>query len=119
MADGVRAQASGVRAEALAEQALLAEGWRILGRRVRTPCGELDLVAEAAGLLAFIEVKHRASLGEAASALGRRQRLRLLAAAEFWLAANPGQGAAGIRFDVMLVDGAGLVRRIADAFRAE
>lgn len=89
----------------------------MLARRARTPAGEIDLVAERDGLLAFIEVKARPSFAEAAFALGTRQRARLLAAAECWLAANPGHGAAGMRFDVFLVAADGAVRRIADAFR--
>jgi putative endonuclease len=107
----------GRRAEDRAADALAAEGWQVLAHRARTPAGELDLVAERDGLLAFVEVKARASLAEAAFALGPRQRARLVAAAEAWLGANPGRGAAGVRFDVMLVDAAGRVRRIADAFR--
>lgn len=106
-------------AEAAAAHALEAEGWTVLGRRVRTEAGEIDLVAERAGLLAFIEVKRRARLSDAAFALGPRQRARLVAAAEILLAANPGWGTTGVRFDVMLVDAAGTVRRIADAFRIE
>lgn len=107
----------GLQAEDAAVAALAAEGWQVLGRRVLTPAGELDLVAERAGLLAFIEVKARPSLAEAAHALGPRQRARLLAAAECWLAEHPGHGAAGMRFDVLLVAVDGTVRRIADAFR--
>ena len=114
-ARGFRAQAAGRAAEALAEAALV--GWTMLGRRVRTPAGELDLVAERDGLLAFIEVKARPSLRDAAFALQPRQRARLAAAAECWLAANPGHGAAGMRFDVMLVAADGTVRRIANAWR--
>lgn len=91
----------------------------ILARRLRTPVGELDLVAERDGLLAFAEVKRRKTLGEAAASLGPRQRARLLAAAGAALAENAGWGRAGVRFDVLLVDAAGRVRRIADAFRAE
>jgi putative endonuclease len=75
------------------------------------------LVAERGGLLAFVEVKARPSLTEAAFALGPRQRARLTAAAECWLAEHPGHGAAGIRFDVLLVAADSTVRRIADAFR--
>lgn len=89
----------------------------MLARRIRTPAGELDLVAERDGLLAFIEVKARPSLRDAAFALGQRQRARLLAAAECWLAEHPGYGTAGMRFDVLLVAADGTVRRIADAFR--
>ena len=114
---GARADRTGRDAEAAAEAALVADGWQVLARRVRTAAGELDLVAERAGLLAFIEVKARPSLSEAAFALGTRQRARLIAAAEAWLAGNPGHGAAGMRFDVLLVAADGKVRRIADAFR--
>ncbi len=89
----------------------------MLARRARTGAGEIDLVAERGGLLAFVEVKARPSLAEAAAALGPRQRARLAAAAECWLAENPGHGAAGVRFDVLLVAADGAVRRVADAFR--
>lgn len=114
---GRRAEASGRDAEAIAAGALAREGWAVLARRARTPAGEIDLVAERDGLLAFVEVKARPSLSEAAHALGPRQRARLTAAAECWLAANPGYGAAGMRFDVVIVAADGTARRIADAFR--
>ncbi len=86
---------------------------------MRTGAGEIDLVAELDGLLAFIEVKARPDLAGAAAALGHRQRARLLAAADAALAQHPGWGRAGVRFDVVLVDAAGQVRRITDAFRLE
>ena len=114
---GARAEVTGRDAEDAAVEALARDGWSVLARRARTPAGELDLVAEQGGLLAFVEVKARPSLAEAASALGPRQRARLIAAAECWLAENPGRGAAGIRFDVLLVSTDGAVRRVADAFR--
>ena len=90
----------------------------MLARRLRTPAGEIDLVAERDGLLAFVEVKARPTLSGAAASLGARQRARLLAAAEIALAQNPFWGSAGIRFDVLIVDAQERVRRIADAFRA-
>lgn len=114
---GVRAEAAGRTAEDAAAASLAREGWTVLERRARTPAGELDMVAERDGLLAFIEVKARPSLREAAFALGPRQRARLVAAAECWLAAHPGHGPAGMRFDLLLVAADGAVRRIADAFR--
>ncbi len=116
---GTRAQAQGVGAETAACAALAAAGWHIHARRLRTPAGEIDVVAERDGLLAFVEVKRRPTLAEAAWSLGARQRARLLAAADIVLAANPGWGAAGVRFDVIVVDDAGQVRRIVDAFRLE
>ena len=106
-------------AEAAAEAALAADGWTVLARRLRTAAGEVDLVAERAGLLAIIEVKRRPTLADAAVALGLRQQARLLAAAEIIMGEHPEWGRAGMRFDLLLVDGAGRVRRIADAFRQE
>lgn len=115
---GVLADRAGRDAEAIARAALVAEGWTILAERARTPAGELDLVAERSGLLAFIEVKARPSLREAAFALTPRQQVRLQAGADIWMARNPGHGAAGVRFDVILVAADGTARRVADAFRA-
>ena len=40
----------------------MARGYRILARRFRTPHGEIDIVARRGGLIAFVEVKARASL---------------------------------------------------------
>ncbi len=118
-AKGLRANAQGLDAEALACAALIAGGWTIHARRLRTQAGEIDAVAERDGLLAFVEVKCRPTLAGAAVSVSARQQARLLAAAEILLAEHPGWGAAGVRFDVMLVDAAGRVRRIADAFRRE
>ena len=116
---GKAAQALGVVAEQAACTALEHEGWVVLARRLRTAAGEIDIVAERDGLLAFVEVKARPDLHSAAVALGPRQRARLLAAGEVALAEHPGWGRTGVRFDVLLVDAAGRVRRIADAFRLE
>jgi putative endonuclease len=116
---GRAAQARGVMAEQAACTALEDDGWLVLARRLRTAAGEIDVVAEREGLLAFIEVKARPDLLTAAAALGPRQRARLLAAGEIALADHPEWGRAGVRFDVLLVDDAGRVRRIADAFRLE
>jgi putative endonuclease len=116
---GRRAQARGVDTEVAAGAALARDGWTVHARRVHTASGEIDLVAEKDGLLAIIEVKSRPTLADAAAALTTRQRARLIAAAEILLAEHPDWGANGVWFDVMVVDGAGAVRRIADAFRAE
>jgi len=115
---GGQAHARGLAAEAAACAALERDGWTIRARRFRTEAGEIDVLAEQGGLLAIVEVKARASLADAAAALAPRQQARLVAAAALALAAHPDWGRAGVRFDVLLVDAAGTVRRIADAFRA-
>jgi putative endonuclease len=116
---GALAYALGVDAEDAACAALARDGWTVLARRLRTPAGEIDAVAEKDGLLAIVEVKARPTLAGAAVSLSTRQRARLLVAAEILLAEHPDWGRAGVRFDVLLVDAAGAVRRIADAFRLE
>ncbi len=114
---GKIAYSAGLAAEDQACAALAADGWTILGRRLRTAAGEIDAVAEKDGLLAIVEVKHRPRFAEAAVALTDRPQARLLAACDLILATHPGWGQAGVRFDVLLVDGLGRVRRVADAFR--
>jgi putative endonuclease len=109
----------GLAAEDAACAALAADGWTIHARRLRTEAGEIDAVAEKAGLLAIIEVKCRPTLTEAAWALTRRQQSRLVGACNLILQQNPTWGANGVRFDVLLVDTLGRVRRVADAFRSD
>ena len=76
-------------------------------------------MAEKAGILSIIEVKSRQTLAKAAVALTMRQQSRLVGACEIILARHPEWGVNGVRFDVMVVDPSGQVRRIADAFRSD
>jgi putative endonuclease len=114
-----RAHDRGLASEAAAESALRQDGWNILGRRLRTRSGEIDIVAEKDGLLAFLEVKARPTLAGAAYALSPKQCARILSAAELLLADHPEWQPTGVRFDVLLVDQIGRVRRVVDAFRRE
>jgi len=75
--------------ELVAAATLMAKGYRILGRRVRTPHGEIDLVAVRGKRLAFVEVKRRATRLEGEAALTPRQAIRISRAAEFWVSRNP------------------------------
>jgi putative endonuclease len=72
----------------VAAAVLMGKGYRILGRRVRTPYGEIDLVAVRRRRLAFVEVKHRATRLEAEAAVSARQAGRIAQAAEFWVSRN-------------------------------
>jgi putative endonuclease len=116
---GQAAYANGLAAEDAACAALIRDGWIIHARRLRTKAGEVDAVAEKAGVLSIIEIKLRPSLAEAAIALTVRQQSRLVASCEIILAEHPEWGSSGVRFDVVLVNPAGQMRRIADAFRPE
>ena len=106
-------------AETAARAALIGEGWTILAQRLRTEAGEIDMVAAKPDMLAIVEVKARRTLADAALALGQRQRARLLSAAEIVLAQHPEWAREAMRFDLIVVNAGGIVRRIADAFRME
>jgi putative endonuclease len=69
----VAAEARGRRAERIAAWYLRMKGWRIIGTRVRTPVGEVDIVARRLRTTAFVEVKTRgtpAELGHAVDSTG-------------------------------------------------
>jgi len=77
-----RAERGGRRAERLAAWWLRLKGWHILAVRARTPVGEVDLIARRGHVLAFIEVKARATEADAALALDEFRLRRVLRAAE-------------------------------------
>ena len=92
--------------EMWAEQFLRAKGYRILERNLRTSLGELDLVAEDAGVLVFVEVKARATaaFGGALLAVDRRKQAKLVRLAAQYLAQRH-LSDKPCRFDVVLVQG--------------
>jgi putative endonuclease len=63
------AEKRGRTGETLAALYLRLKGYRILARRVRTPVGEIDLIAEKSGVIAFVEVKARTQADTALSAV--------------------------------------------------
>ncbi len=96
------AEEAGRRGERLAGWWLRLKGWQILDRRVRTPAGEVDLIARRGALIAFVEVKTRRSAAELDAAIDERRLARVAAAAELLM---PRYATAGedIRIDVILL----------------
>lgn len=82
--------------ERLAVQHLLAKGYSIRELNFRTCEGEIDIIAENEGTLAFVEVKTRRGLkfGTAAEAINPTKQRRLVA-----LAAAYGQQQDGVRLE--------------------
>jgi putative endonuclease len=108
--------------EEVAVEALRAEGYRIVERNVRLRRGELDVIAEEAGELVFVEVKTRRSstYGTPAESVGPRKRHALAQLAAGYLARR-GLGNRACRFDVVEVwvdaSGSQRVEILRDAFR--
>ena len=110
------AERRGRGAERLAAALLRAKGYRILARRFRSPAGEIDLVAARGRVLAFVEVKRRRDLAEAAESVTAKGRARIARAAEHFLLRHPQWADHDLRFDAILV-GRFLPRHLRDAWR--
>ena len=108
----------GHRAEALAALMLRCKGYRILARRFVSPAGEIDLVVKRGKLVAFVEVKARASLDAAAESVRHAQRARIVRAAEAFLARRPDLMNHDMRFDAVLIAPGRLPRHLISAFDA-
>jgi len=114
------AERRGRSSETLAALLLTLKGYRVLGRRIKTHAGEIDLIARApSGVVCFVEVKSRAALAQAAEALGMRQQERIARAAELYLARRPGLAAKGVRFDMVMLAPRAWPKHIRDAWRPE
>jgi len=99
-----RRQAIGRWGETAAAQYLTSLGYEILERNLRTPYGEIDLIARIQDTIVFVEVKARlsASLGPPEVSVGPRKQAHMLACAQSYIQEHPGQ-AAGWRIDVITV----------------
>ena len=109
------AEAAGRRGERIAGWWLRLKGWHILDRRVRTPAGEVDLVARKGNLIAFVEVKSRATDAELDFAIDERRLSRVAAAAEVLMPRYAGPGD-DIRVDVILIAPGAMPRHIENAW---
>lgn len=88
----------------------------MLGERVRTPVGEVDLVARRGKVLAFVEVKARATLEAADHSLDRNRLRRVAAAAELLVPRFLGE-AEDVRIDVIHIVPGHLPRHLTDVWQ--
>lgn len=78
---------TGRHGEELAAQYLTRQGYRIIARNYRAPCGEVDIIARESGVLVFIEVKTRTGcgFGSPAESVTYRKRQQISKAALVYL----------------------------------
>jgi len=112
------AEVRGRRAEWVAAWFLRLKGYRVLARRYRAPVGEIDLIVRRGKLIAFVEVKARATLVEAVESVTPAGRRRVGRAAAAWLASHPAAGF-DLRFDVVALSRRRLPRHLPGAFDAD
>lgn len=109
------AERRGRRGETLAALYLRLQGWRIVAKRIRTPLGEVDLIARRGRTTLFIEVKTRATAAELDHAIDR-QRLSRVAAATNMLIPRFSRPGDDIRIDVILLAPRAWPRHIRNAW---
>ena len=92
---------AGRRAEWIAAAWLMLHGWQILGFRLKSRAGEIDILARRGKVLAVVEVKRRATLEAAMAAIGAEQHARLLTAGRAVLRGRPSLAGHQLRIDMV------------------
>jgi putative endonuclease len=98
-----RSGLSGRRGEWLAVAFLSLKGYRLLQRRFGGKGGEIDLIMARGNDIVFVEVKARASLDDAASAITADKRRLIEARIRQWLARNPWAMQRNLRADAVFL----------------
>ena len=97
--------ATGRAGEEAAARHLAQAGYRVLERNWRCRAGEIDLIADDAGTLVFVEVRSRTNptrYGTAIEAVDARKQRKVRAVAAYYLARHA-SGSRPVRCDVVAV----------------
>jgi len=116
---GSAARISGRRAEWRAAILLMLKGYRILGFRLKTRQGEIDLLALRGRTLAVVEVKRRTTIDAALECVTATQRDRMRRAARAIAARRPGLKDAFVRLDLIALAPGRWPRHIVDAWKGD
>lgn len=114
-----RAEKHGRWAETLAALYLRAQFFSIAAQRVKSPVGEVDLIARRGKLVVFVEVKARARQADLATALESVNTRRIVRAAQHFLSRHPELAGYDMRFDVIFLAPWTWPRHVKDAFSAD
>jgi len=113
---GTRGREEGRFAEALAAAWLMLKGYQILGFRLKTPQGEIDLLARKGKTLAVVEVKRRSSVEIALQSILPQQRERLLKAAATLASRRKALRQLDLRLDLIALAPGRLPRHVHNIF---
>ena len=113
---GLTSYHAGLAAEGAVENHYVRTGCAIADRRWRGTGGEIDIIARDGAELIFVEVKKSRDFVRAAEQLSQRQMTRIYKTASEYLAGEPSGQDTNVRFDVALMDEAGKIQVIENAF---
>ena len=113
---GARGRREGRFAEAVAALWLMLKGYQILGFRLQTPEGEIDLLARKGKTLAVVEVKRRASVENALASIQSAQREHLIRAARSLAARRSSLRQLALRLDLIALAPGRLPRHVPNIF---
>ena len=109
----------GWRAELIALACLIAKGYRPLAWRFAASGGEIDFVVARGRTVAFVEVKARATMEEALSAISAQKRRRFSRAVRAWVSRHPWAMQRTLRADAVFLAKGRLPRHLEAAFEIE
>lgn len=116
VARGISAHAAGVTAETRVAERYVDGGCELLAQRWRGLSGEIDLILRDESTVIFVEVKKSATIDMAAERLSRRQMDRICGAALEYCDTLPTGSLTEMRFDAALMDDAGQIEILENAF---
>ena len=113
---GRRGHRDGHGAEIWAAMLLMAKGYQILGFRLKTRFGEIDLLARRGQTLAVVEVKRRRTIEQALQAIGGEQHQRLWRAARSVAERRPALRHMALRLDLIALAPGRFPRHVSGLF---
>jgi len=113
---GQQAYLSGAAAEDQVAKFYEQQGYSVTARRWRGAGGEIDLIFHQDAAVVFVEVKRSKTSARAAARITQAQMERIYASAGQFLNNEPAGQLTESRIDVALVDGAGRIEIIENAF---
>ncbi|MDR1904324.1 MAG: YraN family protein [Treponema sp.] len=95
----------GQKGETMAALELEKEGMKIIARNIRSPAGEIDIVAIDGDILVFVEVKSWSSysIEELEHAIDLKKQRRIIETAKYFLSSHREYNYMTLRFDVVFI----------------